>query len=266
MKEIGIDELRLIQLDMLNDIHAFCMDHQINYSLAFGTLLGAVRHKGYIPWDDDVDIMMPREDYNRFIRSYGNQIYKIADMFVNPDYVDSFAKVEDTRTVIEEYEEGGSFVFGVYIDVFPVDYVPDNLSERKAFYKKKRMWNVLYELKRIKVKKGRSFVKNLALMVGHRLLFFISRRQLAHKLSELASKYQGQKTTFMGIVAPADSRIEEAVPSNCFEEYIELPFENINVMSIKNYDCYLSAAFGDYMQLPPEEKRVSHHVFKAYWR
>ena len=103
-------------------------------------------------------------------------------------------------------------------------------------------------------------------MAGHSFLFFISRRQLAHKMSELASKYQGQKTTFMGIVAPADSRIEEAVPSNCFEEYIELPFESINVMSIKNYDCYLSAAFGDYMQLPPEEKRVSHHVFKAYWR
>lgn len=266
MKEIGIDELRVIQLDMLKDIHTFCVKHEIRYSLAFGTLLGAVRHNGYIPWDDDIDIMMPREDYNWFVLSYGNQIYRIADLSVNPDYVDPFAKVEDTRTVVEEYEEGGALTFGVYIDVFPVDNVPDDLSERMAFYRKKRFWNVLYELKRIKVKKGRSFVKNLALMAGHSFLFFISRRQLAHKMSELASKYQGQKTTFMGIVTPADSRIEEAVPSNCFEEYIELPFESINVMSIKNYDCYLSAAFGDYMQLPPEEKRVSHHVFKAYWR
>ena len=266
MKEIGIDELKQIQLDMLKDIHTFCVEHKIRYSLAFGTLLGAVRHKGYIPWDDDVDIMMPREDYNRFIRSYGNQKYRIADMSVNPDYVDPFAKVEDTRTVLEEYEEGVPSFFGVYIDVFPVDYIPDNLSERKSFYRKKNLWNILYELKRIKVKEGRSFIKNLVLMVGHRLLFFISRRQLAHKMSELASKYQRQKTAYMGIVAVADSRIEEAVPSSCFEAYIELPFENINVMSIKNYDCYLSAAFGDYMQLPPEEKRVSHHVFKAYWR
>ena len=126
MEEIGIDKLKQIQLDMLKDIHAFCVEHDIRYSLAFGTLLGAVRHKGYIPWDDDVDIMMPREDYNRFIRSYGNNIYRIADMSVNPDYGLPFAKVEDVLTVIEENVEGGS-VFGIYIDVFPVDYIPDNM-------------------------------------------------------------------------------------------------------------------------------------------
>ena len=105
MEELGIDKLKQIQLDMLKDIHTFCVEHEIRYSLAFGTLLGAVRHKGYIPWDDDIDIMMPREDYNRFIRSYGNQTYKIADMSVNPNYGLPFAKVEDVLTVIEENVE-----------------------------------------------------------------------------------------------------------------------------------------------------------------
>ena len=263
MEELGIDKLKQIQLDMLKDIHVFCVEHGIRYSLAFGTLLGAVRHKGYIPWDDDVDIMMPRDDYNRFIRSYGNQIYKIADMSVNPDYDLPFAKVEDVLTVIEEDVEGGS-VFGVYIDVFPVDYIPDNMLARRTFYKMKSLLNTLFDLKTVRLNKSRSLLKNIVLAISHVLLFFISKQQFACWLSKWASRYQGRKTTCMGIVAPSDSRIEEAIPSCFFETYVLLPFEHLNVMSIKDYDKYLTAAYGDYMKLPPIENRVSHHVFKAW--
>ena len=162
MEELGIDKLKQIQLDMLKDIHTFCVEHEIRYSLAFGTLLGAVRHKGYIPWDDDIDIMMPREDYNRFIRSYGNQTYKIADMSVNPNYGLPFAKVEDVLTVIEENVEGES-VFGVYIDVFPVDSIPDNMLARRSFYKMKSLLNTLFDLKTVRLNKSRSLLK---LLVG----------------------------------------------------------------------------------------------------
>ena len=265
MKEISIEEQKAIQLDMLKDIHSFCVSSNIRYSLAFGSLLGAVRHRGYIPWDDDIDIMMSRDNYNRFVRSYGNSTYKIADMSVNPDYGLPFAKVEDSRTIMEEYVEGVAS-YGIYIDIFPVDCIPDKLYERKFYYWMKDFWNILYNLKTTRVANARSIFKNFILVIGHILLSFFSKRFLARRMSGMASKYAGMNTSYVGIVAPADSRIEEAIPSIYFEEYVELPFENINVMSIKEFDKYLNAAYGDYMQLPPIEQRISHHEYVAYWK
>lgn len=265
MKEIDVDELKLIQLKMLKDIHSFCVEHDIKYSLAFGTLLGAVRHKGYIPWDDDIDIMMPREDYSRFIQTYKNDIYEIADLSINSRYGLPFAKVIDSRTIMDEFVEGGS-EYGVYIDVFPVDNVPDNVSDRQLFYHKKSLLNVLFNLKTVKVSSSRSVIKNMILFIGHIFLSFIRKQYLANCMSNLATKYVGAKTAYVGIVAPADSRIEEIIPSSFFEEYVQIPFENLCVMSIREFDKYLTAAYGDYMQLPPIEKRVSHHVYKAYWK
>lgn len=265
MREIGLEELKAIQLDILKDIHSFCVSHDIKYSLAFGSLLGAIRHGGFIPWDDDIDIMMRRDEYERFIRAYGNDKYRIADLSTNAGYGLPFAKVEDVRTVMEESVEGAS-AYGVYIDVFPVDFIPDDVSKRKRYYRKKSLINALYNLKVIKVNKERSILKNSVLIISHVLLFFLSKQYLAHMMSVYASRYQGQKTGYVGIVAPADSRIEEIVPSDFFKEYVELPFENIKVMSIKEYANYLKAFYGDYMKLPPIDKRISHHVFNAYWK
>ena len=265
MREIGIDELKAIQLDMLKDIHSFCVSHDIKYSLAFGSLLGAIRHKGYIPWDDDIDIMMRRDEYERFITTYGNDRYKIADWSVNPDYGLPFAKVEDVRTKMNEMVEGLT-AFGVYIDVFPVDNIPDDISQRKIFYLKKKFWNVLYNLKVIKIRSGRSIVKNAILVIGHILLRPIKRSSIAIKMSRLSQTYNAIKTNDVGIVVPADSRIEEVIPAFCFDKYATCQFEDCEVMAIADYDLYLKAAYGDYMQLPPVNKRVSHHVFEAYWK
>ena len=265
MRAIGIEELKMIQLDMLKDIHSFCVSHDIKYSLAFGSLLGAIRHKGYIPWDDDIDIMMRRDEYERFIATYGNDRYKIADLSTNSGYGLPFAKVEDIRTVMEESVEGGSY-YGVYIDVFPVDNVPDDISQRKVFYHKKKFWNVLYNIKVIKVKRGRSMAKNIILLMGHILLHPIKRAYIVRKMSQISQTFNAIKTNDVGIVVPADSRMEEAIPASCFDKYVSCKFEDAELMAIADYDLYLKAAYGDYMQLPPEEKRVSHHVFEAYWK
>lgn len=265
MREINLRELKQIQLELLKDVHNFCLSNGLHYSLAYGTLLGAVRHKGYIPWDDDIDIMMLRKDYTKFVALYKSDFFRVVDMSVHSDYALPFAKVEDTRTVIDEHIEGGS-PYGVNIDVFPVDNVPDEISVRKSFYKRKSFWNALYNLKTVKVRKGRSLKKNFILMLGHVFLWPISRRLVAMKMSELSTTYQNMKTSYVGIISPADSRIEEMIPASYFNDYICVPFEDENVMSIKNSNGYLIAAYGNYMQLPPVEKRVSHHVFKAYWK
>ncbi len=265
MKEIKIDELKQIQLEMLMDIHTFCKSHGIKYSLAFGSLLGAVRHHGFIPWDDDVDIMLQRDEYERFIHSYGNEMYRIVDMSNNLHYCQPFAKVENTRTIMDEYAKGiGDY--GVFIDVFPVDNVPNNISERKIYYRKKSFWNVLHNLKMIKISNKRKLYKNIVLAISHFIFYPIPIKYITRKMSVMSTQYKCIKTKYVGIFAPADSRMNEVISASCFDEYIEMDFEGIKVMVIKGYDEYLTAAYGNYMKLPPIEKQVSHHVFKAWWK
>ena len=108
--------------------------------------------------------------------------------------------------------------------------------------------------------------KNIILLMGHILLHPIKRAYIVRKMSQISQPFNAIKTNDVGIVVPADSRMEEAIPASCFDKYVSCKFEDAELMAIADYDLYLKAAYGDYMQLPPEEKRVSHHVFEAYWK
>lgn len=131
-KEITMEELRAIQLDILDKIHAFCTEHGIRYSLGGGTLLGAVRHKGYIPWDDDIDIMLPRPDYERFLKEFDGKYAELNLQHYGNDNTCCipFAKVYDNRTVlIEKLQKSG-----IYIDVFPIDGLPEESKIKDYLY------------------------------------------------------------------------------------------------------------------------------------
>lgn len=264
-KRIDVSELKAIQLEMLKAVDVFCKNNGLRYSLAFGSLLGAVRHKGYIPWDDDLDIMLLREDYNKFISGFKSSTYTIVEPSRNRDYALPFAKVYDNRTVINEYSNTKS-VYGVYIDVFPVDNVPDDLHELNRFMRHKAWLNKLHILKVVRCHKNRLFIKNLILVIGQVLLAFKSVHNIAIKMNELSAKYSTlDNCKFRGIIVPDDNRMDEFVPSEYFDSYITLPFENLEVMAIKNYDGYLRASYGDYMKYPPKDKQISHHRFEVWW-
>ena len=132
--ELNKEEIKNIQLDILNSIHQFCSERGIRYSLAFGTLLGAVRHQGYIPWDDDLDIMMPRPDYDRFVAEYQgtHQHYVVQTYKNNESYFLSLAKVYDNRTE--------QIIFptktGVFVDIFPIEGLPETEVEAKQYIDK----------------------------------------------------------------------------------------------------------------------------------
>ncbi|MBQ8445584.1 MAG: LicD family protein, partial [Opitutales bacterium] len=129
MREITHEELKQIQLGILDKVHEFCEKNGITYFLSSGTLIGAVRHKGYIPWDDDLDLYMPRADYDKFIKLFSAnspENTKLLSLETDKKYQYPFAKVIDDRTEMVETAVGESFKIGVYIDVFPVDSVPDN--------------------------------------------------------------------------------------------------------------------------------------------
>lgn len=265
MKEINNSDLMNIEIEMLKVIHDFCITNSIKYSLAFGTLLGAVRHKGFIPWDDDIDIMMPRDDYNRFLKTFYHPYYKVISLENNKNYMLPYAKAFDDRTKIIEETEFED-IYGVFIDIFPIDSIIEDNKKVNEFIRKKRRLNWLFTLKRVSVKKERSLSKNITLAVMHILLRPISARALAMCINNLVAKYSKVNSEKSGIVIPTDNKSKSIFPSEVFKSFTSLEFEGCEFMAIAKYDQYLATWYGDYMQLPPEEKRHTHHSFCAWWK
>ena len=266
MNNIGVQELKQIQVDMLKEIDKYCKKHNLRYSLAFGSLLGAVRHKGYIPWDDDLDIMLLRKDYDKFVKGFSHEYYSVIGPGYDQDYSLPFAKVNDTRTIISE-DANVKNTYGVYIDVFPVDNAPDDLNELKLFMMRKKMLNIQHILKIVNVTWKRNPLKNLVLILGQLFLAFKSINNISNEMDNLSARYSGlSHCKLRGIIVPNDNRFEELLPSDYFESYTTLPFEGFNAMVIEKYEEYLAASYGNYMQVPPENKQISHHVFTAWWK
>lgn len=267
MKEIKIEELKAIQVNILKNVDAFCKEHNINYFLAYGSLLGAVRHKGYIPWDDDIDIIMLREDYDRFLSEFPHgesSEYNVrAGDYGNFPY--TYAKIEDSRTIMVETT---NYIdeLGVNIDLFPYDNIPDDKELGNAFIKRISHLNMIYGLKRTKLTAHRSFLKNCALLICHMALFFISNKRLIRRIIKESQRYKSQSTNYCGNLCMNHYGFKEYHPKSLFCKATEVSFEGYSFRSPADYDAYLTSIYGDYMKLPPEEKQVTHHSFNAYWK
>ena len=259
MKEISPEELKQLQLNILDVVDRFCTEHSIKYSMACGTLLGAVRHKGYIPWDDDIDIYMLREDYNKFEELFPEEYlghFCLGSLKRRNDWTLAFAKVYDNRTFCVEKRSKGVNP-GVNIDIFIIDDVPDDDKEWQIYNKKRRSHLIHLRHAGLKVSKINSFVKNCGAIVFSFLYFFTSMHKIALKIDKIAQKNNGR----------GYHRVFETTGrKSLFDELVDMPFENRTYKAFKDYDEYLSSVFGNYMTPPPLDKRVSFHTFDAYWR
>lgn len=259
MKRIDdIHELRTIQMGILDDVHRFCEAHGIRYSLSSGTLIGAVRHKGYIPWDDDIDLYMLRADYERFLQEYHDSQgrYRVLNPKREQHYYYTFAKVVDLRTKMIEKETEG-YEIGVYIDVFPVDYVTDNQKERERIFRLKKL---LYKIRRCKISETNPLQSRLAFLCYRSLP--ISVDMLNRWIERLIVRHR--PTATLCHMTEAGPSIRGCFPASDMDRMIDMPFEDRIYKVMAGYDDHLRRTYGDYMQLPPEDQRVTHK-FEAYW-
>ena len=260
MKAISLDELKSIQLDLLQKTADFCENNGLRYFLCGGTLIGAIRHKGYIPWDDDIDIAMPRPDYDQFVKTFNQQYNycQVASLEVNLKYEYAFAKVFDNRIVFKELHYPGD-IFGVHIDVFPADGVKNSMQVYKIMILHKFL-----NTKRANYYK-RTISKKIINTIGKLLLLPFSARQIAKLMDHEARKYTFGSMPKSGVIANPYGPCE-IVDKSVFESEVYHEFEGRDFRVPVGYDTWLRSVYGDYMQLPPEEHRVSHHIFEAYWK
>lgn len=268
MKEISIEELKFLQLEIAEKIHIFCDKNDIRYSLAYGSLIGAIRHKGYIPWDDDIDFCMPRPDYERFLKTFNGTYPELTVVSpeINLNYYAPYANVFDNRTLlIEERVSHRNIDIGVKIDIFPIDGTPQSEEDYKYVRNKaeKLSQSLSYKITNLRflLSDANAFIR----MLAHKIL--VSGRgfcQVQSELNQLVTSNSFETSQYVDqLCFPVykNPRMNKEI----FEDYIDVPFEDKRFKAIKKYDVYLRTYYGDYMQLPPEDKRIAHHLFHAYW-
>lgn len=275
MKEMTTKEVQQVSLEILKDVHEFCVKNGINYSLSGGTLLGAIRHNGFIPWDDDIDIQMPRPDYDRFIHTYVSKKYQVfsrelpsckAKRMVYPH-----ARVCDMETTlvdtgIRPWIMGDT---GIWIDVLPCNGMPSDRSAAVSHLKelerlqKWAYWRGIRDAPWTNFKKGRTLTIKVKYILKKILTTFVSFDPF-EKLHKARKKYDYETVDFF--CASPHYGIREWQSKKNMESFELHTFEDAEFYIMSGYDNNLKSLYGEYMTPPPEEKQVSHDFNKYYWK
>ena len=269
MRAMTSKEVKKCQLDLLMELDEYCRTNKIQYFLFAGSLIGAVRHKGFIPWDDDIDVCMKREDYDFFFANFNkqkNHYGKAVCIENDVNYYTPAGKILDSRTILVE-EINLNYPIGVYIDVFPLDRMPDDITEITILNRRIDKYRKAITLKTSKVSKDRTWYKNAVLRIGELFLKPISMRYLLNNISRLAQTYKDVTScTRLADISVFTYGMKEVHLMSEFEKTVELEFEGRIFWGPCGYDSVLKRMYGDYMKLPPKEKQIAHHSYQAYWR
>jgi len=241
-------------LEMLLWFHDYCGDNHLKYYVVGGTALGAIRHKGFIPWDDDIDVGMPRNDFELFIKQLEenhNEKYRIESYYSQKkDFPYPYAKIYDLSTTYIEDTQIKT-VRGIYIDVFPLDGIGNTEDESKKNYIKINNWLYLLTSRVISLNMKHSLLKVITTP-------FISINKILLHINKLASYRDFDTNKFVGNLVGA-WRYKEIMPRCFFGKPTLYDFEGIKIYGPEQYDNYLTAIYGDWEKLPPKEKQKSHH-------
>lgn len=270
-KELSLNEIHRETLNIILKIDEICERLRIKYTAWYGSMLGAVRHNGFIPWDDDFDIAMLRPDYEIFIDYCKNNIhdlgsFRILDKSCSDDYPFNLARFCDMRYRMEtpEFPDAG---MGLFVDIYPLDPVgndPEKAQKRIQWRKKLYSigWNSTIKGKPVDSRKG------VLEKIIKRLIYLWAKNKppmyFYNKYDELAKVYDYETSDNVAVVVWEMSF--RAMPKLWFNDLIKIPFETIEVYVPKQYNAILTQVYGDYLKLPPQELQVPTHAYKLYKR
>ena len=262
MRPILREELKQRQIEILDAVASFCEENEISYWIDCGTLLGAIRHKGYIPWDDDIDIGMLRPDFERFAKLFNqsNERFCFSSIDYDENFLYSHGKVMDRETVLYEPDRNG-IKLAINVDIFVYDNTPDSDADMKKQYDKRDQYRKLHNLRVFKTKPNGNLIRRVAVRFTRLLVKPFPKNYFMKKMSANAKRYVDLPTKRVGNFT---SFTRMHCDRSAFDSFTYAEFEGKSYRIPVGYDAWLKAFYGDYMKLPPEEKRVSHHMFEAY--
>jgi len=270
-KALDLDQIKALEVGILDAFDAFCSKHQLTYWLGYGTLLGAIRHKGFIPWDDDIDLLIPEEDYHRLIEliNAGETIsdhHRASDPGIAGDTCHMpFCKIYDTRTTLTQNEliSGLNVDEGVWIDIFPLYGLPEDPEQAKRLLHRFYWLYLKNRLACFRRNPGGSLAGSLArtlLKVPTKIMGYRYYLKVMGRLARSLPAFADSKRVFTP-VEPSDIFNRQD-----FDQTVQVEFEGKMYPAPAGFDAHLTDAYGDYMQLPPEDQRVSMHDFNVSWR
>ncbi len=250
-------------LEMLTWFCNYLDKHQVRYYAIGGTLLGAVRHEGFIPWDDDIDIGIPRDDYMKLIKIFSEPVdgYFLESPYSgNADYLYSYAKLYDTQTTLVEHTKT-LCKRGIYIDVFPIDGIGNSMEEAQNNFKMFDKKNMFLMMRTCVVRKERSWYKNASILIARCIPpFLINDKKLSLEVDKIAQSINQEDSKYVANLM-GTYRLKEITKREYFGTPISYKFENIEIYGPEKYDEYLTNIYKNWRQLPPEDKRKTAHDF-----
>lgn len=253
--ELSIEEVKEKQLQLLERFANICDENKLRYYLCGGTLLGAIRHKGYIPWDDDIDVAMPMQDYLKFIEIAGEiKDVEAVNIYKYPNnYYNFFMRLVDKNTIMKSWEYPFLMTSGVNIDIFPLMGLPKYSDDIMKFYNKMRKLNT-------------KFIESFIECSGNNERILNRRQNIRNTIISMMEQYLFDECEKIGYILSKYKEIE-IMDRNIYSEQIEVEFENRRFKAAKGYDEYLKILFGkNYMELPSENERFTTHNFRAFYR
>ena len=261
-RRISKSEIRANQLEVMNFLVRTCEENQLRYFLAGGTLLGAVRHKGYIPWDDDIDIAMPRPDYEKLLElsKTWKEKFSLVSAETCENYFLPFAKIFMNTTVVREKSMSERHNYGIFVDIFPLDGLGNCIMKAALTGKM-----IVFLSRRVKYASNTNVTpKNRAMRVVQVLFNKFEPRYLYFSMKKIATRNDFEHSKLCGSIIGGAKGTREIFTREIYGSEVKMEFEGEVYSVPRYYDVYLTRMYGDYMQLPPKEERVSHHEIEAW--
>lgn len=261
LSENELKKLKSYELDALVEFDRICKKHGIPYTLCGGTMLGAVRHNGFIPWDDDVDVALLRGDYEKLEEIFSQEMdprFFFQNHNTDKDWYRPYSKIRVNDTLFTEIAHAGRNIHhGIYIDIFPLDNVPDDRRERKRQSLKFKIANTILSAKYIDIK-SRKGTKKLVAGILRVLCFPFTLEYLYRKVNSISCRYNAVESKEVKNFSGAYGE-REILPREYMTKMETVQFEGKDLSMMAEYDDVLTRIYGDYMQLPPVEQRVTRH-------